>query len=233
MKKLQKMGGIAALYLAAAYLIALVGYILVIGTLDVVDPVQKVASLVDNQAALYILNLIAYIVWGFFQAALALALYERLKGGSPAIMQAATAIGLIWATVIIASGMISNYGMGIVVDLYSTDPAQASTVWLAISSVADGLSAASGEILGGTWVLLVSLVALRIGELPKVLNYFGVVISVAGLLSTIPALFLMLALVFGIGKIVWLIWLGIVMLRSIPSSVVDEPDALVPHHGTT
>ena len=218
MKNLQKMGSIAALYLAAAYLIAMVGYLLVLGTLDDVDPIQKVASLVENQAFIYILNLIAYVFFGIFLVVLALALDERLKAGSPALALTATAIGLIWATVLIAYGMISNYGMGIVVDLYSTDPTQAGTVWLAIASVVDGLSGASGEILGGPWVLLVSWAALRAGELPRALNYLGVVLGVAGILSTIPALFLMLALVFGIGKIVWLIWLGIVMLRSSPSA---------------
>ncbi len=218
MKNLQKMGSIAALYLAAAYLIAMVGYLLVLGTLDDVDPIQKVASLVENQAFIYILNLIAYVFFGIFLVVLALALYERLKAGSPALALTATAIGLIWATVLIAYGMISNYGMGIVVDLYSTDPTQAGTVWLAIASVVDGLSGASGEILGGPWVLLVSWAALRAGELPRALNYLGVVLGVAGILSTIPALFLMLALVFGIGKTVWLIWLGSVMLRSSPSA---------------
>jgi hypothetical protein len=233
MKNLQKMGGIAALSAAAATLIGLVGYVLVLGTLDDVDPVQQVASLVDNQAFIYILNLIAYVFWGFFMVVLALALYERLKSGSPALALTATAIGLIWATVIIASGMIRNFGMGIVVDLYSTDPTQAGTVWLAIDSVFQGLGGASGEILGGPWVLLVSWAALRAGEFPKALNYLGVVLGVAGILSTIPALFLMLALVFGIGKIVWLIWLGIVMLRSKTSAAVDEPEAFVPHHGTT
>ena len=218
MKNLQKMGGLAALFLAAAYLIALVGYLLVLDTLGDVGPVQKVASLVDNQAFYYILNLIAYVFSGFFIVVLALALYERLKSGSPTLAQIATAIGLIWATVLIAYGMISNYGMGIVVDLYSTDPAQAGTVWLAIASVVDGLSGASGEILGGPWVLLVSWAALRAGELPKALNYLGLVLGVAGILSIIPALFLMLALVFGMGKVVWLIWLGIVMLRTSPSA---------------
>ena len=214
MKNLQKIGGIAALYEATAYLIAIVGYLLVVGTLADVDPVQKVALLVDNQAVIYILNLIAYVFFGFFMVVLALALYQRLKAGSPALMQIATVIGLIWATVLIAYGMISNYGMGIVVDLYSTDPTQAGTVWLAIASVVDGLSGASGEILGGPWVLLVSWAALRAGEFPKALNYLGLVLGVAGILSTIPALSLMLALAFGMGKIVWLIWLGIVMLRS-------------------
>ena len=214
MKNLQKMGGVAALYEAASYIIAMVGYLVVLDTLDDVDPVQQVVSLVENQAFYYILNLIAYVFWGFAMVVLALALYQRLKSGSPALAQIATAIGLIWATVIIASGMISNYGMGVVVDLYSTDATQAGTIWLAISSVVDGLGGASGEILGGPWVLLVSLAALRAGELPKALNYLGVMLGVAGILSTIPALFITLGLLFGMGKIVWLIWLGIVLLRS-------------------
>jgi hypothetical protein len=222
MKNSQKMGGVAALYGAAAYLIAMVGYVLVLGTLGDFDPVEKVASLVDNQAFLYTLNLISYVVFGLFLVVLALALYERLKAGSPALAQTATAIGLIWATVVIGSGMIQNYGMGIVVDLYGTDPTQAATVWLAVDSVTQGLGGASGEILGGPWVLLVSWAALRAGELPKALNYLGLVLGVAGILSIIPALFLMLALVFGMGKIVWLIWLGIVMLRSSPSTVATS-----------
>jgi hypothetical protein len=215
-KNLQKMGGIAALYEAAAYLIAIVGYVLVLDTLTEVDPVQKVASLVDNQAFLYILNLIAYVFFGIVLVVLSLALYQRLKSGSPALAQTATAIGLIWATALIASGMIQNFGMGSVVDLYSTDPTQAGMVWLAIESVVEGLGGGSGEILGGPWVLLISWAALRARELPKALNYLGVVLGVVGILSIVPALFLPLALAFGIGKIVWMIWLGIAMLRSSP-----------------
>ena len=191
---------------------------MVLDTLGVVDPVQKVALLVDNYAFLYILYLIAYVIWGLVMVVLALALYERLKAGSPAMMQIATAIGLIWACVVIASGMVTNIGMVTVIDLYGTDPAQAVTVWLAIESVADGLGGAGGEILGSTWILLVSWVALRGGGLPRALNYFGMAISLAGILSVVPALFGVLGIIFGLGKIVWYIWLGIVMLRSSPSA---------------
>jgi len=213
MQNSQKMGGIAALYAAAAYLFAMVGYLLILDILGVVDPVQKVALLVDNQAFLYILNLFVYVVWGVFMVVLALALYERLKAGSPAIMQTATAIGIIWACVVIASGMVANIGMETVVDLYGKDPAQAATVWLAIESVVDGLGGTGGEILGGLLVLLVSWAALRAGEFPRALNYIGAVIGVAGILSTVPALYGVLGPLFGVVQIVWFIWLGIIMLR--------------------
>jgi hypothetical protein len=210
MKNLQKMGGIAALYEAAAYVVAMVGFLLVVDVSGVADPVQKVALMADNQAFLTILHLITYVIWGLFLVVLALALYDRLKAGSPAMAQTSTAIGLIWAGLVIASGTLYNVGMGTVVDLYSTDPAQAATVWLAIDAVFTGLSGI--EIVGGTWMLLVSWAALRGGELPKTLNYLGVVVGVAGLLTVVPALE-MLALVFGLGQIVWFVWLGIVMLR--------------------
>jgi len=214
MKNLQKMGGIAALYSAAALLFAMVGYLLIVGTLDVVDPVQQVAQLVDNQAFLYILNLIAYVIWGIAMVVLTLALYERLKASSPAMMQIATAIGLIWACISIASGQVSNLGMDTVVDLYGTDPAQAATVWMAIDSVARGLSSAGGEILGGTWILLVSWAGLRAGEFSRALNYFGVAVGVVGLISAIPVIGVPGTVIFGLGKMVWSLWLGIVMLRS-------------------
>jgi hypothetical protein len=215
MKNQQKMGGVAALYMAAAYVVGMMGFLLVVNLSGVVDPVQKVALIVDNQTYLYIMHLLVYVVWAVFLVVLALALYERLKAGSPAMAQTATAFGLIWAGLVFASGTLYNVGMGTVVDLYGKDPAQAATVWLAIESVVQGLSGL--EIVGGTWMLLVSWAALRGGGLPKALNYLGLVVGVAGLLTVVPAL-KMLALVFGLGQIVWFIWLGIVMLRGSQST---------------
>lgn len=143
----------------------------------------------------------------------------------------ATAIGMIWACVVIASGMIFNIGMDRVVDLYATDAAQAATVWLAIDAVIEGIGGGT-ELLGGIWVLLVSWAALRAGAFPRVLNYLGVVIGVAGILSTVPAL-IMLTDVFGLTQIVWFIWLGIVMLRTSPSAAVQTQDAFIPRQSKT
>jgi hypothetical protein len=124
---------------------------------------------------------------------------------------------MIWATVIIASGMIFNSGMENVVDLYGKDPAQATTVWLAIDSVFDGLGG-SNEVIGGIWILLVSWAALRAGQLPRVLNYLGVAIGVAGIISAVPALAELFIFIFALGQIVWFVWLGIVMLRGSQSA---------------
>ena len=64
-------------------------------------------------------------------------------------------------------------------------------------------------------MLLISWVALQAGGLPKALNYLGIVIGTAGILSALPGLG-DVRLIFGLVQIVWFIWLGIVMLRSNP-----------------
>ena len=188
MNDLQKMGGVAALIEAATFVVGFALFFTLLAPYATgdVDPVQTVAFLADNQAILYVWNLIIYVLFGVFLVVLALALYERLKAGSPAMAQTATAFGLIWAGLVIASGMIANIGLGTVVDLYGKDPAQAASVWLAIASVEDGLGGGN-EIVGGLWVLLVSWAALRAGGLPRALNYLGMVIGVSGLLTVVPA----------------------------------------------
>jgi len=221
MKNLQKMGGIAALYAGVAFIVGMLGFLLVVGWPD--DPVQQVAVLVNNQVSLHILYVIVYQIWAVFLVVLTLALYERLKADSPAVMQTATAIGIIWATVVIASGIIFNIGMDNVVDLYGEDPAQATTVWLVIESVSDAIGGGN-EILGGLWVLLISWAALQSRGLPRALNYLGIVIGAAGILSALPGLG-DVGLIFGLVQIVWFIWVGIVMLRGGPGAAyVKRPD---------
>ncbi len=225
MNDLQKMGGVAALIETATLVVGFALYFTLLasadyGSLDV-DPVQNVAFLADNQAIMYTWNLIIYVVFGVFLVVLALALHDRLKAGSPAMVRTATAFGLIWAGLVIASGMVANIGAGIVVDIYGNDPAQAASVWLTLSFVVEGLGGGN-EIVGGLWVLLVSSAALRTGGLPRTLNYLGVVIGVAGLLTVVPALDV-LGAVFGLGFIVWFVWVGSIMLRGSPSTAAYNP----------
>ncbi len=221
MKTLHKFGGFAALYLAAAYIVGMIGFLAVVNVSGVADPVRQVALMADNLAFLYIMYLIVYVIWGIFMVVLALALYERLKASSPALVQTATAFGIFWGCVILVSGMIQNAGMQTVVALYGKDPAQAGTIWLTIDSVLKGL-AGSNEAIGGIWILLLSWAALRSGALSKILNYLGVVVGVAGLFSIVPALANIFITIFALGQIVWFIWLGITMLRSNPGKTVTN-----------
>jgi hypothetical protein len=215
MKSLQKMGGIAALYLALAYVTGIVLFLFVLDYPSITEPSQKLALLVDFQAVIFLTNLLMYVFFGVFLVALTLALYERMQPVSSALIRIATAIGLIWAGMLVATGMVANAGIAPVVALYARDPAQAALAWLAIESVTNGLSSANGEIVGGIWTLLVTMAAWQGKGLPRRLNYLGLWVGVVGLVSAIPALNAMTGL-FGVSQVLWFVWLGIVLLRGKP-----------------
>jgi hypothetical protein len=135
-------------------------------------------------------------------------------------MRYATVVGLLWAFALVASGLIFNAGMGAVVSLYPSNPGQAVAMWQAIEPVSEGLSCVDGEILGGLWVLLVSIAGLRDGGLVKPLGWLGLAVGFVGIISVIPPL-RDATLLFGMVQIGWFLWLGITMLR--PAQRSEQP----------
>jgi hypothetical protein len=191
-------------------------------------PEQYLAFVAENQTLVYLWNLISY--WGsaITLVVMALALYERLKDGAPALAQTATAFGLIWAGLIIASGNLMLHNVGVVASLYGADPAQATTAWTALQSVEVGITSGN-ELVGSLWVLLLSVAALRTGQLSRALNVLGVALGVAGMLTIVPALYDSLVMVFGPGMVVWSAWLGIVLLRRRPVDAARPAETVAPH----
>lgn len=220
----RRASGFAALYLAVALVAAMLYFLVGTNMPSVTDPAEQVDLLVDHQIGLHLMYLIAYVAFGLVLAVLALGLHDRLAGIAPATSRVASAVGLIWAGVLVASGMVFIVGMNSVVDLHATDPAGAVVAWQAIYPVTLGLGGAGGEVLGGTWLLLVSLVAWRGHALPTWLNWFGLIAGAAGLISAVPGL-AAVAVVFGLLVIVWLVGLGVTLLREHPARVEDAPPA--------
>jgi len=174
---------------------------------------EKVALIVGNYPSMYAMYLVTYVVFGLALGVVALVLYDRLRGDAPFVARAAVVVGLLWSAALVASGLVTTYGMTTVEALAKTDRAQAALAWQAIEPVALGLGGAGGELLGGLWVLLVSWVVLRGGALSKAFGWFGVVIGVVGLASVVPPLH-DAAIVFGLLQIVWFVWLGVALLRT-------------------
>jgi Domain of unknown function (DUF4386) len=211
----QKLGGWAALYVALAYVAAMPYFLLFVKYPNLADPGEKVSMLVAHHGSLQVMYLLTYVIFGIVLSVLALTLYHRMKDETPILAQVATIVGLIWALVLVASGMIYNAGIAAVVDLHATNPAQAVSVWQAVEPVTQGLGGSGGELLGGLWVLLVSVAALRSRKLPRLLNWLGVVIGAVGVLSVVPVL-RDLAYGFGLLQILWFVCLGAVLLRARP-----------------
>ena len=145
------MGGIAALIGAATNLFALVVFVAVLvpnGFGSEPRDLDKImAFLTDNQTFMRVWDNIIYLVFSVGLMFLSASLYERLKAGSPALAQAVTAFGLIYAVLVIVVGALSISNLNTVVKLSGENPAQAATVWLTLDSVETVLVAAAGKRL--------------------------------------------------------------------------------------
>jgi hypothetical protein len=216
MIRFQRIGGAAAILAAVTYLIGFWFYFSVLepahyGSAQI-DPAQHVLFLVENEAMMRIWNLIIYVANSILLLVLAIALHQRTKSGSAELAQIATSFGLIWAALVLASGMLANISLETVVSLHRTESAMATTIWQVLATVEEGLGGGN-EIAGGLWILLLSWAAQWAKSLPTALNLLGAVIGMAGLLTVVPALSEM-ASVFGLGFIVWFIWVGGVLMLS-------------------
>ena len=224
---MQRAGGVAALYVAVAYVAAIPYFVLLVDYPGATDPVSKVALLRDNLTSMYLMHVVCFELVALAMIVVTVATYQRLRDRCPGTAELAAAVGVIHAGLLLASVQVFNYGMDTVVGLFATDPEQAVSAWQVFEPVALALGGSGGQLVGGTWVLLVSVAALRARAFPVALNWLGTTIGTAGILSTLPALS-MLEVVFELLMIGWFGWLGIAMLRSAGHSqrraVAPEPD---------
>ncbi len=209
---LTRIGGAAALLAAGtfAYGIALFVTTLADYTDPDATPAESVDFLVAHQGTLLAWYIGIFIVFGAALVPLGLALRQRLAD-APILANLGAVFAMIWAGLMYATGMISNIGIEAVADLADTEPERAITVWSSIDTVTNGLGGGN-ELVGGTWILLVSIAGVATRCLPRWLNVVGIVTAVAGVVTVVPA-FEAIEMIFGLGSIVWFVGVGITLLR--------------------
>lgn len=213
MLSLQRAGGIAALVEALAYVVgfAVLATLLNPGDVEGWGLEQKLDFALQNKLLIQVWMTFIYVTFGLLLVVLTVALHERLRKASVGAMQVASAFGLIWAGLVIASGMVAVVGLDLAAALHGKDAAQAALLWAAIGAIQAGLGGGV-EIVGGLWVGLISIAALRSGEFPTPLIYTGLAVGAAGVVTVVPGL-RDIGAIFGIGQIIWFVWIGIVLLR--------------------
>lgn len=219
LQKFQKIGGVCAILEALIYIAAFIVYggILVYPSANA-SSVEELNFLSDNYFTLSVLNLISYVLFGILLAVLVLAIHQRLKNYTPSFSKLAAVFGIIWVGLVIASGMIANIGLKSVIETGINEPENAMQIWSSISIISEGLGGGN-EIVGGIWVLLLSIIALKGQLFSKPLIFLGIIVGIAGILTVYPLdLF---AEIFGISQIIWFFWIGIFMIRRPLPSLKD------------
>ncbi len=208
-------GAIGALIAAATWIFGIALFVTSLSDYTDPDatPAASVDFLVGHQTTLFAWYLVIFLVFGVAIIPLARALHRRLVDVNPQLADIGAVFAYVWAGLMFATGMISNIGIAAVADLEETDAEAAAGLWSAIDTVTEGLGGGN-ELVGGMWILLVSLAAWGTGRLPKGLNVLGIVSALAGLVTLIPGLSDVGGMVFGIGSIAWFAWTGIVLFRT-------------------
>lgn len=211
-----RVGGVAALVQAATFVFGFAIYGTVIAGGDygslTADPAGQVAFLAGNEAVLHVWYAVIYLVFGGALVVLAPALYDRVRLRSPGLARSATLFGLIWATLMFAVGMTAIVGDRMVVELARTSPGQAAALWATVRLVIEGMGGGI-ELVGGLWMGLISLAALRCHTLPTGICWTGIAGGVAGVASTALVAPDVVVSVFGLASIVWFTWLGVHLVR--------------------
>lgn len=212
MHSIQKLGGISALIAAGTWLVGIVMAVTVfMDYVSATDTSEAIAFIADNQLSMHVWNIIIMIVFGIVLVPVVLAIGDRLRAAHSPLARVAEVFGLIWAGVVIAAGMITNIAYSSIATLHAADPEMAVTVWNGLEVVTNGLGGGN-EVLGGVWVLGISIVALRERLFARWTNYLGVIMGVAGLVTVVPALEDVGA-IFGLGLIVWFVAVGINLMK--------------------
>ena len=207
-------GAIGALIAAATWVFGIVLFVTTLSDYTEGDPTpgESVEFLVGHQTTLFAWYLVIFLIFGVAIIPLARALRRRLADVSPQLADIGAVLAYIWAGLMFATGMISNVGITAVADLEETDPAAAEALWSSIDTVTEGLGGGN-ELVGGLWILLVSVAAWGTRRLPTGLNILGGISAVAALITLVPGLS-DVGMIFGLGSIAWFAWTGIVLLRS-------------------
>lgn len=210
-KTLQKLGGFCSISLGLIYVIAFIVYG---GILDYpkagATEIERLNFLSDNYLILSTINLISYVLFGILLAVLVVSIHQKIKDYLPNLSILASIFGIIWVGLVIASGMIANIGLNSVIEIGIEEPQKAISIWSSVGIVSEGLGGGN-EIVGGVWVLLLSIATFKYSFFSKTLNLLGLLVALAGILTILP--FDLFKEIFGISQIVWFIWIGMSMIR--------------------
>ena len=105
----------------------------------------------ENETLYYFSNVVLYIVFGLAQLALTYAMARRFRNAFPETSTLSQGLGIVWATLVLAAGMIGNVGTKAALYLLVDDnnePERAAALWDAVNTIHTSIGGGN-EIAGG------------------------------------------------------------------------------------
>ena len=206
MKNIDYASGICSIFLGLIYIGAFIFFGVYWDYPHSAGISDQMGYLSDNHFLAGFVYFSIYALFGVVLSVLVMGLNEKHSAlKTYYVSKLATLFGVLWVGLVIASGFISIIGLGSVVNLATTNIERASETWYLVRLLTESLGGGN-ELVGGIWVLLISLSNLSSSIFSKWLNYVGLFVGVAGIATIYPDE--IVTEIFGVTQIVWFIWLG-------------------------
>ncbi|MBU1311413.1 MAG: hypothetical protein KKE30_17970 [Gammaproteobacteria bacterium] len=206
-------GGIAAIGMALCYISVAVIFFGLLAVPAGLDSLGRLQFFLQQEYLLVAIGWgIGYLLFAVLLAILLQALRQVMPPNQSVFAALAERFGNVWLVLMMASGMVALVSMEMTLRLLDSSTEQA----LALYNTGNLLTNALGggiELVGGLWVMLLSIAGLQQHSLTKALHLLGLVVGSLGILTvlhTVPYL----KDAFGITQLIWFIWLGITLLRA-------------------
>ena len=213
-----QLAGTASMLMALIYFCAFVYFGAMVSFPASNEADVVMAFVTQNVNALWIAYFTIYVVFGVLLAVLVIAIDDILSSSvnqtQNRLLRMGSLFGKIWVCLVIASGMIATIGMSHAVSLTAVSNEEAYRLWGVVSMLVESLGGGN-ELVGGVWVLLTSITALKQRMFGNTVNYTGCFVGLAGIATIYPAE--VFTEIFGITQIIWFIAIGASLIKRSPA----------------
>lgn len=204
MTHLQKLGAMAAFANVIVAMATLITVVFLIGISAIADSSRLIDLAIHDPAPLFMVDVLKVISAGI-SGVLILVLANYLRRDDSVLLSVATGFGMLSILCLIGNAFLSVY-----LTFQASMSAQGQLLGSQLHSMI-GILAIAAISLDGLWFLLMSWSALKHQQLPSSLCYLGIGM---GVLSLVPPLGIIVLLL----SMVWLVWIGQVLLKELPAS---------------
>lgn len=207
-----KAGGFAAIGMALCYISVAVIFFGLLSAPPGTDTLGRIQYLQQEYTLVATGYGIGYLLFGVLLAMLLQTLQQAVPNKHAATAALADRFGNVWVVLMMASGMAVLIGLDKIFRLAASEPVQAVALYHSSGLLTDALGGGI-ELVGGLWVLLLSIAGLQQQWLPRAVHLLGLLVGSLGILTVLhTAPYLKEA--FGLSQLMWFIWLGVLLLSS-------------------
>jgi hypothetical protein len=196
----KKFAAVSAVYGGLSYIGGIFVYLRLLKYDSATSATEQLTIISNNSVLVHITTLHIYIIFSFGIILLATYLYLKLKNQQPALGLLSLITGVIWATILIASGFISMAVTTLLMN--GTAANELASAWQSINIIGDALGGGN-ELMGGVFTGLVSLAMYKARFSGMATSILGTLVFIGGTISALPYLADIGIGIFIISQILW------------------------------